>query len=382
MPAAAAAMNLIVNRTNTQYSLCKLTALSMSRLAKILLVLAVLSGCAWTEYLYDDGLGTSWVHVAVRNWQHVGFFKLHGQIVSNPGGFEATTNPDIYPGMSPVCLYPVFIAAQLFAWTGLGTLSFQILLAAVVFWAIWRLLGRDGFAFLLAAVAVICPGYSRWLNILDPNVITVVLGLPYITIVIATLTRPRIGFIAFAGLLVLTLAFLSLNWTTVWVLGPCSLLLLGLPQISRRAVISFIAVTGASSLLFVVGSVIIKAGHNHAGSGGGLLLFLRGYTWGAIGYGLGLTTVTAFARLAVVNGIGLLPLILLGGWEAKKYFHPVELKSWLAISPFALTLAEIGFMRNYFGHHPWMAGPLLLVGIIFSLVLLRTRDVNPAAITV
>ena len=44
-----------------------------------------------------------------------------------------------------------------------------------------------------------------------------------------------------------------------------------------------------------------------------------------------------------------------------------------------MTLAEIGFMRNYFAHHPWMAAPVLLVGIIFSVVLLRAREESQAA---
>ncbi len=350
------------------------------RLAKIFLVLAIVSGCALLLYLMDDGLGVTWPQNVVRNWEQFGFFNLHGKLVVNPGGFEATTNPEIYGGMSPVCLYPVYLALKLFGWTGLGTMSFHILLALAVFWAIWSLLGRDNFAFVVAAAAVLCPGYSRLQKILDPNIISVLFGLPYIAIVVAILKRPRLGFAPVIGLFVLTLAFISVNWTTAWVLGPCALLLLGLPQINRRAVILFIALAGVCSVLFVIGSVMAKTGEGHTGTvDWGRLI--RGYTWGDVGgYGAGLTAGKALLRLSFVNGLGLLPLLVICGCAVMKCLRGRNQKIWFAISPFALTVVEIGFMRNYFGHHPWMPAPLLLVGLVFSLALLRVPNERDAAI--
>src|SRR5471030_1823827 len=115
----------------------------MSRPSKIFLILAVIGCSAWLQYLIDDGLGIGWPQNVVRNWQQFGLFSLHGKLVTNPGGFEAAANPDVYKGMSPVCLYPAYFATQIFSWTGLGTMSFHILLALAVFWAIWNLLGRD-----------------------------------------------------------------------------------------------------------------------------------------------------------------------------------------------------------------------------------------------
>ncbi|HSY17980.1 MAG TPA: hypothetical protein VK815_06580 [Candidatus Acidoferrales bacterium] len=338
----------------------------------------ILAGFGWLQYLVDDGMGTGWAHNVVRNWQQFGFFNLHGRLVINSGGFEALSNPVIYKGMSPVSLYPAFFATQIFGWTGLGTLSFQILLALAAFWAVWDLLGRNLFAWLTAAAVILSPGYFRWLNILDPNVITVIFGLPYIAIVITILKRPQAGPVNIAGLLLLTLAFISLNWTTAWVLGPCSLLLLGLPQIKRRAAFLFIALVGAGSVLFVVFSVLVKAGHSQGG-GGGFLQFLRGYTWGDVGYGAGLTTARAFTRIAFTSLVALLPVFLLAGWVVLKYFRRGEARSWFALSPFGLTLVEVAFMRNYFGHHPWMAAPLLIVGMVFSLILLRSRPENSGA---
>ena len=354
--------------------------MQIPRLGKIFLALAIVSGCALLLYLVDDGLGVAWPQNVVRNWEQFGFFNLHGKLVINPGGFEATTNPEIYKGMSPVCLYLPYFAAKLFGWAGLGTMSFHILLALAVFWAIWSLLGRDNFAFVVAAAAVLCPGYARWQKLLDPNAISVLFGLPYIAIVGSILKRPHLRFASVIGLFVLTLAFISLNWTTAWVLGPCALLLLGLPQINRRAVILFIALAGASSVLFVFGSIMAKAGDSHTGTMN-WGLFIRSYTWGNVGYGFGLTTGKALLRLAFVNGIGLLPLLVICGYAVTKCLRGRNQKTWSAISPFALAVVEVGFMRNYFGHHPWMAAPLLLVGLIFSLVLLRLHIESAAATT-
>ena len=349
-----------------------------SRLAKIFLVLCVLGGSAWLQYLMDDGLGIGFSQNVERNWEQFGLFNLHGKLVTNPGGFEATTNPKILAGYSPICFYPAYFSAQIFAWTGLGTMSFHILLALAVFWAVWDLLGRDNFAFAVAATAVLCPGYARWQKLLDPNAICILFGLPYTAIVVSVLGKPRLAFGAIIGLFVLTLAFTSLNWSTVWILGPCTLLLLGLPQISRRAVILFIILAGASSSAIVIVSLLVKAGGSHSGTGN-LAEFVRGYLWGDTGYGVGLTTGKAVLRLSFVNGIGLLPLLVIFAWPAAKYFQRGNPKNWLVISPFALAVAELAFMRNYFGHHPWMASPVLLAGLIFSLALWRVH-IGPLAV--
>ena len=126
----------------------------MSRLTKIFLILFILGGCAWHQYLIDDGMGISWPQNVLRNWQESGFFTLHGKLVTNPGGFQAVTHPDVYTGMSPIFLYPVYGVTQIFAWTGLGVVPFQMLLALAVFWAVWDLLGRNQFSFFVAAVSV------------------------------------------------------------------------------------------------------------------------------------------------------------------------------------------------------------------------------------
>jgi len=338
----------------------------------VLLLLAIIAGVMWQLHLVDDGLGTSWPQNVVRNWEQFGFFNLHGQLVDNPGGYQIDTAPHVYKGMSPLCLWPAFVASQWLAWTGLGTLAFHLLLTLAVFWAIWDLLGRDNFAFLAAAVAILCPGYDRWQKLLDPNAISVLLGLPYAAILVAWLKKPRLGVVAWTGIFILTLLFISLNWTTAWVLGPLVLLLLGLPQVNRRSLGLFVLLAGIGSILFVGVSAMIKAGGG-AGGHGNLNLFLSSYLWGHTGYGEGLTTGKAFGLLAFTNVVGLLTLWLLVAvtlfLNLARGFGSVL----LAPAPLVLAALDIVVMRNYFGHHPWMAAPVLLAGLVFSLALLRGR---------
>ncbi len=341
-----------------------------SRRNHILLLIAILAGAMLQMQLMDDGLGSSWPHNVVRNWQQFGFFNLRGQLITNPGGHDIQTAPEVYRGMSPLCLWPPYLAGQLFAWTGLGSLAFHFILALAVFWAIWEMLGRDRFAFLAAAAAILCPGYGRWQKLLDPNAISVLLGLPYAAVVLSLLKKPRLGAAAVAGLFALTLVFISLNWTTAWVLGPLALLLMALPQVNRRSLYLFVGLAGAGSVLFVGGSALNKAGGGSAGPGH-LTDFLRCYLWGDIGYGAGLTSARAFLLLAFTNGVGLLTLWLLAGTTLVMNLRGTGRRGWLAPAPLLMAGFNLVVMRNYFGHHPWMAAPVLLAGLIFSLGLLR-----------
>lgn len=333
--------------------------------------------------LIDDNLGLAWPTNVMRNWQEFGLLRMHGQLVYNPGGYEATTHPEIYRGMSPVFLYPAYLVTQLFSWTGLDTLAFHLVLLLAVMWGIWNLLGRDNFALAVAAAAVLCPGYLRWPKILDPNTLAALPAVPYAAIALAILRKPKFTLVSAVALLVLTAGFLSLNWTTGWVCGPCIFLFLGMPGINRRGLIFLIALMVIGVPAVVATSLAVKAGGGGATGIGGMgpAQVLACYTWGGGGYGEGLTAGKALMRLAFTNGIGLLPLWLaLVYTAARRAGNGTRLARLLfAFVPLALTAADILIMRNYFGHHPWMAGPVLLVGVIFSLTLLRVSAGEPAS---
>jgi hypothetical protein len=349
-------------------------AVQPAMLRKILFPVLAIGAAMVLSSLIDDNLGSGWPSNVVRNWQEFGFFNLHGQLVYNAGGFEAIQHPEAYKGMCPISLYPVFFATEIFGWTGLGTLSFHILLALAVFWASRHLLGGDHFATMVAAAAILCPAYLRWPKILDPNTLAALPVLPYAVLVLTILKKPKLTPTMTVALAVLTLAFMSLNWTTAWVCGPCIVFLLGMPGLNRGGLATVFGVMVIGVPLVVAASFAAKFIHNtgdSASAGFGPGQIIAGYTWGSGGYGEGTSTGRAFLRLAFVNVIGLLPLWLIFIYALVRYARAGTRPLWLALAPLTLTIADVIIMRNYFGHHPWMAGPVLMIGTLFSLALLR-----------
>ncbi|HUE37584.1 MAG TPA: hypothetical protein VMO20_09350, partial [Candidatus Acidoferrum sp.] len=341
-------------------------------LRKVVFFVAVFCATIFLLYYVDDNLGTGWAVNVVHNWLQFGLLNLRGQLVYNPGGFDIAAHPIVYKGMSPVCLWPAFLASKIFAWTGLDTLPFDFFAVPTLLWAIWRLLGRDDFAVIVAALALLCPGYMRCLKILDPNSLAVLPSIPFAVIVLAILRKPKLTPAQWAGLVIFTLAFMSLNWTTGWIFAPCLCLLFGMPGVNRRALIYLAGVMALGVCLVVAVSFAVKASGD-AGARGHVkpLNVLAGYLWGSGGYGAGLTTGRAFLRLAVVNGVGLLPPGLALVYATAQRMRGGAGFPWFAFTPLALTIMDMVIMRNYFGHHPPLGGPLLLAGLVFSLALLR-----------
>jgi hypothetical protein len=345
---------------------------SMQPLRKAVFFATVFCATIFLLYYVDDNLGTGWGVNVIHNWLQLGLLNLHGQLVYNPGGFDIAEHPIVYQGMSPVSLYPVFFASKIFAWSGLDTLPYDFFAVPILLWAIWRLLGRDDFAVIVAALALLCPGYMRCLKILDPNSLAVLPSLPFAVIMLAILRKPRLTPAQWVGLVIFTLAFMSLNWSTGWIFAPCLCLLFGMPGVNRRALIYLAGVMALGVCFVVVVSFALKAGVGSTGTNSGKIVNkLTGYLWGRGGYGEGLTTGRAFLRLVVVNGVGLLPLGLALVYATAQRMRGGARFPWFAFAPFALTILDIVIMRNYFGHHPPLGGPLLLVGLVFSLALLR-----------
>jgi len=345
---------------------------------KFIFLATILVASLWLLWLFDDGLGIGWPSNALRNWQQFGLSAMHGALVFNPGGYEALTKPQIYHGMSPYCLYTVWISATLGGWTGLGTFSFYLILGILVLWGIWSLLGKNNFAQLAAVAIILSPGYGRWLVGIDPNAISVLLGIPYAAAVTEILKKPRLRAGDCAILILLTAAFVPLNWTTAWVLAPFGIFLLVSSQVRRATVIKFLTVAAAGSILFVLSSMHAKSGGSPGGGGG---QFLGGYTWGNYGYGAELTTSRAFTRIFVISVTGLLPVLLLWGVTAGLRFRLAPGAVAAATLPLAMALLEVAAMRNYFGHHPWMTPPVIIVGLIFSFNLLSAGQVETKPVT-
>lgn len=341
---------------------------------QIVIAVLILAGAAWLTTLVDDGLGLVWTHNVVRNWEQFGFFNLHGKLVFNPGGFQADTQPQIYAGHRPVSLYP-FFGTQKFFHGAEGANVYYALVAAVVFLSIWQLLGRTDRAFWLGAITVIAPGFLMWQPTIDPNLAAVMAGFPFCVAVIWLMQKERLNLIQMGFLFGLIMLYSAINWTTAFIHAMLFATLLLLPKVSRKNLIVYTVLAALPAVVVVVVSLIGKMNDGHGGHVG-LATMYQDYGWGNVGYGLELSTKTAFLRLMVVNVIGLLPVMTFLGWELGRGRTPGRIKNGLLfLLPLLMAIFELAALRNYFGHHPWMSCNFILLGMILSFVVWKsTRD--------
>lgn len=342
-----------------------------------LLLLAVLGMLAASAFFYQLGgrsIMCGWPIVAVHNWQQYGLGELHGKLVTNPGGFEVLTKPDIYKGHRAASMYPVYAAEKLLDWAGDGEVMAHLALTLALFFSVWFLMGRGGLAVVTATAVALCPSYSVYPAVLDPNSMALYPMLAYAALVIPIFTAPTISPLQLALLAVITYAYTSLNWISAFGHGIFFCALLAMPSVSWARLRIYLGLAGLS--VGVVGglSVLDKMGVGQsAGAPVSFQAFLAGYTWGHSGYGEDLTTVKAMVRLGVVNSIGLLPLLALLVYLLAKLRKSGGGRILPALLPFTAAALGVMSMRNYFGHHPWMAAPLLLPGLVLSLALLRRQ---------
>ena len=342
---------------------------STPRLIRLgLFVMLLLAGTAFLSHLVDRNLGVGWPSNVVRNWEQFGLFGLHGRMVQNVGGYQALDQPDVYAGMSPASLYPAFVLRSLFAWTGAGSLPFHLALNLAVFLSLWRLFRRTGWACLIAAVTVVCPGYIRWPMILDPNTLAVLIGLPFAALLFGVLKNPVKPPAAIA-VFFLILAYTCLNWTTVLVHGLLLACCLAAQNLPRRNLLLYAVMSGFCGAV-VLGASLYEKTRGGAGTGADSGQFFQMYAWGHVGYGAGMTTTKAIVRLGFVNLVGLFPLLGLWVWLWITRVDDGGRRNWIALLPLAVSGMEVMALRNYFGHHPWMAAPVVLVGMILSALVL------------
>ena len=343
----------------------------------VLSCLWVIIVMAFFYVLRGHGDASGWPANAVHNWNQYGFGALHGKLVTNPGGFAVLTNPEIYSGHSAVSYYPVFATGLVLGWLGDGILIYHLIFSLALFLSVWFLLGRGQLAWICAFAALLCPGYSIYPTVVDPNAVALYMTLPFAAVVVFILTGHCISPLRLTFLAVVVFAYTSLNWSTLLGHGILFCALLVMPAVSWRRLGIYIALAslsgGVVGSLAVIEKMGLSAGHAGAGH---FLDFLAGYTWGQTGYGVDLTTNKAILRLSVVNCIGLFPLLGFIAWFLVKFRYADPRKDMLAFLPLLGSISGIMTMRNYFGHHPWMATPMLLPGLVLSLVLLLRPRVN------
>jgi len=345
------------------------------QIKKILILLVAVAGTAWLTTWMDDGLGSGWAYNVVRNWEEFGFSNLHGQLVANAGGYEAETHPEVYGGHRPASLYAAYLCHHLIGADGPGFLVYYALLAALVAGSAWVLLGRTERAFWLAVVMVLTPGYVSWQTTLDPNLAAVSFGFPFCAAAIWLLTRPVFKWGQGVILFLLILVYSAVNWTTILVQGMLVMTLLLLPGVAWRRLLIYAGLAAGLAGLVLLTSLASKLGKT-GGSGGGFSAMLGGYGWGNTGYGVGLSTQTACLRLVATNFIGLLPVLLVLGWQFWRRNGWRAGQGLLFLVPALVAMVEVLGLRNYFGHHPWMSVHFILLGLMLTTLLWKERAVT------
>jgi len=320
---------------------------------------------------------SSWPGNAVHNWNEYGFRALHGKLVTNPGGFEALTKPVIYLGHRAASYYEVFAVGKLLGWAGDGLLMFHLVFSLALFFSVWFLLGRSQLAAAGAAATALCPGYTIYPTVLDPNAVALYMALPYAAIMIYVLSGKIISPLQLVFLALLTFGYTSLNWSTAFGHGILFCTLLVIPALPWTRLAIYVGLAALSVGVVACQSVLDKINVGPGAAGGSNFKeFLSGYTWGHNGYGIHVTTAKAIVRLSAANAMGLLPLLGFSAWLAVKFRPANRSVDLLAFLPLLAAVLGIMTMRNYFGHHPWMAAPMLIPGLVLSLAALLKR--NPA----
>ena len=307
-----------------------------------------------------------------------GFFNLDGKLAYNVAGEGLPADVKVYSGHQPTSLYLAGLVTWLTGCT--DGLAAHLVFTLIIGLGIWWLLGRGELGALAALLSVFSPGYLRFVALLDPVGIPILLAIPMLAWMRGPLGREKLG-IGPAGLMAAVLAlYAALNWSSV-----CGFAIFGaylvatLPGKYRRLLFFMVGCGLAGGAVLAV-SVLSKKGPSAASgaSASGFATLFNNYLFGPGGYaGYPMNWPRAIVRLGANIVVSLMPLWGLffvlawrsfrrrtgGGWAWLKPLWPV-LVAWLFI--FGL--------RNYFAAQPWMAGPVVVCGVAFSLRLMLDSE--------
>lgn len=324
-----------------------------------------------------------WTHTVLRNWEEYGLGELRGRLVCNPGGAGAREQPVIYGGHQPFVLYAALLIGQATGGAGRSGLGFHLVLCLVVALSTWRLLGGSRFGWLAAGAAVLSPGFLRFMLIIDPVTVPVMLGLPVALWTDRLLQRDRLSPAARLAVAALVAGYAVLNWTSAFALaGLLGYLLVALRGRAGR-LLGFAVVAGLGILAAGAIAVLQKVAPGGSGGLSSLDAFYNTYLVGPGGYdGNPMSWGRAVARVGAACVAGLLPVLALGAAAAGLAARRSSREVWTGSLPLLAVLLTIAGMRNYFAHHPWMAAPVVLFGLILSMKLwleVRASQAGPEA---
>jgi hypothetical protein len=171
-------------------------------------------------------------------------------------------------------------------------------------------------------------------------------------------------------LLLATIGFTLLNWTTALVHMQIFLCLLLARMVPWRRLVLYAVFGFVSAALVVCASVASKmsVGGPHPVP---FTQFLAGYTWGGSAYSSFIpstsATATLLVRIAFANILGLLPLWIIWGWILMRNVRAEPIRVAVSLAPIGLAALLAVGMRNYIGSQPWTTATLFLMGIVLSL---------------
>jgi len=319
-----------------------------------------------------------WVHSVLMNWHDFGFFNLKGQLVHNAGGSGLPEHPDVYSGHRAYSLYPAYFVDWIFNDCDSG-LAFFLVFSAILGLSIWLLLGGGIMGAITAALIVYSASYLRMIPALDPLNLPVLFGIPFLFRVRELLNRERLTMATLAILFGIMVFYMPMNWTTIVALGITIIYLAVARPVNLKRVWGFALFSALGGAMVLAISLASRmGGKSETGATGHFTIFYNHYLIGPGGYDdNGMNWVRAAARLTVANFVALLPLwmvFLWKIWRIAQVEKTISQKLLICLSPLLAAIFFIAVLRNYFAHHPWMAGPVLIYGIVFSLRLLLDRQ--------
>jgi hypothetical protein len=348
------------------------------RINTVIVCLLLAAACALFSYeARHNQYWLSWKVSALRTWQEVGYWNLHGMPAPNPGGIHPGESPSFYPGYRGFSLLPVY-------WTYLltGNLNTALVLAylaltLVLALSIWRFLGKNPWALLVVSAVCLCPGYVRvscadW----DPVPVTMLVGIPVMLFLVYRVANPPPGRVISLSALAVVAVYSQIEWATVFALGvgwaACAVLLW--PTKRRQFMLFSVLVA------FLVTASALTLMWKKSGGGSGVFNTLANYTIGSGGYdGLGMSWSIALKRLLTASVIGLLPLwiVLFAAVLPSLKRRPRETLT--AGIPLFTAWMEVCVLRNDMAHHQWVQNAVVVLGILLSFHLLQ-RTAAPGAI--
>ena len=313
-----------------------------------------------------------WTHAALRNWREDGFFNLHGQLACNVSGEGLPADPVVYGGHRPASLY---LAGFVTLATGCKDgLAAHLVFSSIIGLGIWHLLGGGALGAMVALLSVFSPGYLRFVSLLDPVGIPILLAIPLLSWMRGPLGQEKPG-AAKLGLMAVVLAlYAALNWSAVCGFAIVGVYLIAaLPGRFRRLLLFFLVCGLAGGAVLAI-SVLSKKPSGSGTAGSGFAALYDNYLYGPGGYGgYAMNWPRATMRLGANIVVSLLPLLGLYLVVAWRSFRRQTGASWAWLKPLWPTLVAVLFilgLRNYFAAQPWMSGPVMVCGLAFSLRLM------------